>query len=56
MEDPAKNTSEYLENRSKELILLDENALRALGEQGKQSKEEADEEEIRKIRSEHHVK
>ena len=56
LEDPAKNTSEYLENRSKELILLDENALRALGEQGKQSKEEADEEEIRKIRSEHHVK
>jgi hypothetical protein len=56
LEDPKKNTEEYLENRAKEFILLPENELKALGEQGKQSKEEADEEEIKKIRSEHHVK
>jgi tRNA nucleotidyltransferase (CCA-adding enzyme) len=56
LENPEKNTAQYLENRSKELILLDENELRALGEKGKQSKEEADEEEIKKIRAEHKVR
>src|SRR3989344_1077215 len=56
LEDPKKNTEEYLENRGKELVLLPENELRALGEQGKQSKEEADEEEIKKIRGKHWVK
>ena len=56
LDDPTKNTEEYLENRSKELILLPENELEVLGEKGKQSKEEADEEEIKKIRSSHWVK
>ncbi|MEQ1561603.1 MAG: HD domain-containing protein [Nitrospira sp.] len=56
LEDPTKNTEEYLENKAKELVLLPENELKALGEKGKQSKEEADEEEIKKIRSSHHVK
>jgi poly(A) polymerase/tRNA nucleotidyltransferase (CCA-adding enzyme) len=41
--EPGKNTEEYLDNRVKELILLDEAALAALGEAGKekQAKEEA---------------
>jgi hypothetical protein len=56
LEDPKKNTTEYLENRAKELILLPENELKALGEQGKLTKEEADEEEIKKIRGKHYVK
>jgi len=56
LEDPKKNTEEYLENRAKELILLPENELKALGEKGKMSKEEADEEEIKKIRGKHYVK
>ena len=56
LENPEKNTSDYLENRAKKLILLPENELKALGEQGKQSKEEADEAEIKKIRSSHYVK
>ena len=56
LDDPTKNTKEYLENRVKELILLPENELKALGEQGKQTKEEADEEEIKKIRGKHWVK
>jgi poly(A) polymerase/tRNA nucleotidyltransferase (CCA-adding enzyme) len=56
LDDPSKNTEEYLENRAKELILLEENDLKALGEKGKQSREEADEEEIKKIRSKHWVK
>ena len=56
LEDPKKNTSEYLENRAKELFSLPEKELKALGESGKQTKEEADMEEVKKIRSSHWVK
>ena len=56
LDDPTKNTEEYLENRAKELIALPESELEALGEKGKQTKEEADEEEIKKIRGKHWVK
>jgi poly(A) polymerase/tRNA nucleotidyltransferase (CCA-adding enzyme) len=56
LEDPKKNTAEYLGNRAKELINLPEKELKELGEKGKESKEEADEEEIKKIRGKHWVK
>lgn len=56
LEDPTKNTAEYLENRAKELILLPEMELEALGKQGKMTKEQVDEEEIKKIRGKHYVK
>jgi len=56
LDDPLKNTKEYLENRSKELIQIEERELQALGEKGKQLKEEVDEGEIKKIRSKHWVK
>ena len=56
LEDPKKNTAKYLENKAKELILLPENELKTLGEQGKLTKEEADEEEVKKIRGKHWVK
>lgn len=56
LEDPKKNTVEYLENRAMELIVLPENELKALGEKGKELKEEADQEEVKKIRSSHKVK
>ena len=56
LEDPKKNTAEYLENRAKELIVLPETELKTLGEKGKETKETADEEEIKKIRSKHWVK
>ncbi len=56
LDDPRKNTPEYLENKAKELVNLPENELKALGESGKQTKEEVDEEEIKKIRSSHWVK
>ena len=56
LDDPAKNTEEYLENKAKELILLPENELKARGDSGKQTKDEADEEEIKKIRGKHWVK
>jgi len=56
LEDPTKNTAEYLEKRAKKLIKLPDKELRALGEQGKITKEETDEEEIKKIRGKHWVK
>lgn len=56
LEDPKKNTEEYLENEAKGLILLPEDELKTLGEQGKITKEEADEEEVKKIRGKHWVK
>ncbi len=56
LDDPTKNTAEYLENRVKELLLLPVNDLKELGEKGKVSKEEADEEELKKIRGKHWVK
>ncbi len=56
LDDPKKNTEEYLENRAKELIILPENELEDLGKQGKQTKEEVDKGEIKKIHSSHRVK
>jgi hypothetical protein len=56
LDDPSKNTTDYLENRAKELIKMPEEELELLGEKGKMSKEEADEEEIKKIRLSHKVK
>ena len=55
LEDPAKNTDEYLENRVKELVKLPENELRALGEQGKERQEAAEAQEVKKIRRKHKV-
>jgi poly(A) polymerase/tRNA nucleotidyltransferase (CCA-adding enzyme) len=56
LEDPTKNTAEYLENRSIELYNLEESELKKLGEQGKQIKEEVDQQEISQIRKSHKVK
>ena len=56
LEDPSKNTSEYLETRAKELMELDDLKLKELGEMGKQSKEEKEQEEIMKIYKKHKVK
>ncbi len=56
LDDPIKNTKEYLEKRGVELVQLPESELKALGEKGKETKEGADDEEIKKIRSKHWVK
>ncbi len=56
LEDPKKNTVEYLEDKAQELFLLPLNELQSLGEKGKETKEEADEAEIKKIREKHWVK
>lgn len=56
LDDPVKNTEEYLENRAIELLNLPQDELKRLGEKGKESKEEAESKEIKKIRSSHKVK
>ena len=55
LDDPSKNTSEYLQKRTGELMLLDEKELRELGEQGKNRREKEDEEAIEELRKKHHV-
>jgi len=55
LDDPKKNTEEYLENRATELSKLDEKELKMLGEQGKDRKEEEDEAAVAELRKKHHV-
>ena len=55
LDDPQKNTEEYLETRTKELALLDEDALKELGEKGKDRKDEEDAAAVQKLREKHHV-
>ena len=55
LDDPSKNTEEYLEKRAHEMMDMDPKELKKLGEQGKDKKEEADEAEIAKLRAKHHV-
>ncbi len=56
LEDPGKNTQEYLENRVGELLKLPETELRKLGTIAKEKKENIEETEIAKIRGKHGVK
>lgn len=55
LDDPTKNTKEYLENKAKELDKLDLETLKAMGESGKKTKEEKDKEEVEAIRRSYHV-
>ena len=55
LEDPKKNTQEYLNTRSEALLALGNEELRELGESGKKKREEAEEAELQKILSKHHV-
>jgi putative nucleotidyltransferase with HDIG domain len=56
LENPALNTEEYLNKRSKELIKLDLSELKKLGESGKETKEKEEEKKIEEIRKKHWVK
>jgi len=56
LDDPKKNTQEYLENRTKELVELPESDLKKLGTMAKEKKENIEETEIAKIRGKHGVK
>lgn len=55
LDDSAKNTEEYLDKRTGELLEIPDEELRKLGESGKERREAAEDEEISKIMSKHHV-
>lgn len=55
LDDPKKNTGDYLEQRAKELSKLPEKELRELGEAGKERREGEEEAEIQQLRKKHHV-
>jgi len=55
LEDPSKNTEEYLENKAKELATVSIETLKELGERGKKAKETAQDEKVKNIRQKHHV-
>jgi hypothetical protein len=55
LDDPAKNTPDYLEKRAGELAALSEKELRELGEAGKDRKSEEESAAVQKLREKHHV-
>ena len=55
LDDPFKNTQEYLDTRAGELLKLDEEVLREMGEAGKTRREAAEEAEVQEIMTKHHV-
>ncbi len=55
LEEPKKNTKEYLHKKTAELLELSDTELRAKGEAGKKVREEKEEEELKKILDKHHV-
>jgi len=56
LEDPDKNTEEYLGSRVTILNKLSEEELKKVGESGKYKKEEVEEKQLEKIRKKHWVK
>ena len=55
LDDPSKNTEDYLQKRTTELMALPEKELKNLGEEGKDRKAEEDAAAIKKLREKHHV-
>jgi poly(A) polymerase/tRNA nucleotidyltransferase (CCA-adding enzyme) len=55
LEDPKKNTPEYLLEKARVFMKMEDSALREMGESGKEAREEAEEAELDKIRAKHHV-
>jgi len=55
LDDSAKNTEDYLDKRTAELLALSDDELKTLGESGKKKREAAEDEEVRQIMSKHHV-
>jgi poly(A) polymerase/tRNA nucleotidyltransferase (CCA-adding enzyme) len=56
LEDPAKNTEEYMQERAVELSKLSDEELAAMGSEGRARKDEAEEQELAELRKKHHVK
>ena len=55
LEDPAKNTADYLEGRAGELLHMEDQALRTIGEEAKGTKAAAEEKEIKDIHNKYFV-
>lgn len=55
IEDPSKNTQEYLKEKTAYLLGMSDAELKELGEAGKQAREKKEEEELKKILEKHHV-
>ncbi|MEK7098587.1 MAG: CCA tRNA nucleotidyltransferase [Patescibacteria group bacterium] len=55
LDDPSKNTEEYLEHRTGDLLAMPESELKALGEEGKDRKSEEDAAAVKALRDKHHV-
>jgi tRNA nucleotidyltransferase (CCA-adding enzyme) len=55
LDEPTRNTKEYLEKKSLALSKLSDKDLEALGREGKEKKEEAEEKDIKKINQKHFV-
>ena len=55
LDDPSKNTTEYMEKRALELVKLSDSELFELGKQGRERRDEAEEQEIEELRKKHHV-
>lgn len=55
LEDPTKNTAEYLEDRAQTLMKMPESELRELGEKGREKQKEEEEQAILEIQKKHHV-
>jgi hypothetical protein len=55
LDDPKRNTKEYLEKRAKEFSKLSDKDLEALGREGKEKKAEAEEEDLKKINEKYFV-
>jgi poly(A) polymerase/tRNA nucleotidyltransferase (CCA-adding enzyme) len=55
LDDAEKNTEEYLDKRTEELLKLPGDELKRLGEAGKSRRESAEDEEIKHIMEKHHV-
>jgi hypothetical protein len=56
LEDPKKNTVEYLKNKALELDKIPDIDLQMLGEAGKEKKDELEEEEVAKVHAKHGIK
>jgi tRNA nucleotidyltransferase (CCA-adding enzyme) len=55
LDDSAHNTEEYLDSKTVELLKLNDEDLKKLGDSGKKKREEKEEEEIKKILESNHV-
>lgn len=56
LDDPTRNTEEYLERRAKELVAMSDEALKGLSVKAKETSQQVESEEVTKLKSRHHVK